>query len=154
MEEHRKDDQSANRRRTNWTLRKGVASSLTLLVVALLLLVVWIASSTRGAPQPITLPTGLLAVIPQEGAQAPKQTMVGVSLSPGWQPALTIDGVSIPDAQLSGGTRQLGEFFFTPGDDMVITQLRRGHICARVIAVPTIDVEVDNIDHQWCWTSF
>ena len=60
----------------------------------------------------------------------------------------------IPDEELSGGTRQLGEFFFAPGEDMVINQLRRGHICAQVIAIPTIDIEVDNIDHRWCWTSF
>ena len=138
----------------NWSLRKGVASSLTILVILALGLVIWVASSTRGAPQPTTLPSGLLAVIPEEGDQAPKQTLVGVSLSPGWQPTVIIDGIVIPDEELSGGTRQLGEFFFAPGEDMVINQLRRGHICAQVIAIPTIDIEVDNIDHRWCWTSF
>ena len=91
---------------------------------------------------------------PQEGAQAPKQTLVGVSLSPGWEPTVIIDGVAIPDNQLSAGTRQLGEFFFSPGEDMVMPQLRRGLICAKVIAIPIIDIEVDNINHEWCWTSF
>ena len=138
----------------NWSLRKGVASSLTMLVVLSLGLVIWVASSTRGAPQPTTLPSGLLAVIPEEGDQAPKQTLVGVSLSPGWEPTLIIDGVSIPNNQLDAGTQQLGEFFFSPGSDMVISQLRRGLICARVIAIPIIDVEADNINYQWCWTSF
>ena len=138
----------------NWSLRKGVASSLTIFVVLFLGLVIWVASSTRGAPQPTTLPSGLLGVIPQEGDQAPKQTLVGVSLSPGWEPTLIIDGVPIPSEQLDAGTQQLGEFFFSPGSDMVVSQLRRGLICARVIAIPIIDVEVDNIDHEWCWTSF
>ncbi len=138
----------------NWSLRKGVASSLTILVVLSLGLVIWVASSTRGAPQPTTLPSGLLAVIPEEGDQAPKQTLVGVSLSPGWEPTLIIDDVAIPNNQLNAGTQQLGEFFFSPGSDMVISQLRRGLICARVIAIPVIDVEADNINYQWCWTSF
>ena len=138
----------------NWSLRKGVASSLTILVILALGLVIWVASSTRGAPQPTTLPSGLLAVIPEKGDQAPKQTLVGVSLSPGWEPTLIIDGVSIPNNQLDAGTQQLGEFFFSPGSDMVISQLRRGLICARVIAIPVIDVEADNINYQWCWTSF
>ncbi len=138
----------------NWSLRKGVASSLTILVILALGLVIWVASSTRGSPQPTTLPSGLLAVIPEEGDQAPKQTLVGVSLSPGWEPTLIIDGVSIPNNQLDAGTQQLGEFFFSPGSDMVISQLRRGLICARVIAIPIIDVEADNINYQWCWTSF
>ena len=137
----------------NWSLRKGVASSLTMLVVLSLGLVIWVASSTRGAPQPTTLPSGLLAVIPEEGDQAPKQTLVGVSLSPGWEPTLIIDDVAIPNNQLDAGTQQLGEFFFSPGSDMVISQLRRGLICARVIAIPIIDVEADNINYQWCWTS-
>ena len=138
----------------NWSLRKGVASSLTIFVVLFLGLVIWVASSTRGAPQPTTLPSGLLGVIPQEGDQAPKQTLVGVSLSPGWEPTLIIDGLPIPSEQLDAGTQQLGEFFFSPGSDLVVSQLRRVLICARVIAIPIIDVEVDNIDHEWCWTSF
>ena len=138
----------------NWSLRKGVASSLTILVILSIGLVISVASSTRGAPQPTTLPSGLLAVIPEEGDQAPKQTLVGVSLSPGWEPTLIIDDVPIPNNQLDAGTQQLGEFFFSPGSDMVISQLRRGLICARVIAIPIIDVEADNINYQWCWTSF
>ncbi len=154
MEEQQSDRPFDADDRTNWSLRRGVAPTLTILVVALLLVVVWVAAASRGAPRPSTFPTGLLAVIPEEGDQAPKQTLVGVSLSPGWQPTVIIDGIVIPDEELSGGTRQLGEFFFAPGEDMVINQLRRGHICAQVIAIPTIDIEVDNIDHRWCWTSF
>ncbi len=154
VQENEPGESPEKKSHVNWSLRRGVAPTITALVFALIVAVVWIASSTRGAPRPDTFPTGLLAVIPDEGAQAPKQTLVGVSLSPGWQPTITIDGVAIPDAQLSAGTRQLGEFFFSPGEDMVFSQLRRGQVCARVVAIPTIDVEVDNIDHRWCWTSF
>ena len=154
MKKPQKDNWMTDNHSGNWSLKKGVASSLTILVFFALVLVIWIASATRGAPQPSTLPTGLLALIPQEGAQAPKQTLVGVSLSPGWEPTVIIDGVAIPDSQLSAGTRQLGEFFFSPGEDMVMPQLRRGLICAKVIAIPIIDIEVDNINHEWCWTSF
>ena len=154
MEKPRKGDDLMDHNAVNWSLKKGVASSLTILVILSLGLVIWIASSTRGASQPTTLPSGLLAVIPQEGDQAPKQTLVGVSLSPGWEPTLIIDGVPIPSKQLDAGTQQLGEFFFSPGSDMVISQLRRGLVCAKVVAIPIIDVEAENINHQWCWTSF
>ena len=154
MEEQPSDQPFDSDGRTNWSLRRGVAPTLTILVVALLLVVVWVAAASRGAPRPSTFPTGLLAVIPEEGDQAPKQTLVGVSLSPGWEPTLIIDDVPIPNNQLDAGTQQLGEFFFSPGSDMVISQLRRGLICARVIAIPIIDVEADNINYQWCWTSF
>ncbi|MDG2023888.1 MAG: hypothetical protein P8J75_05430 [Actinomycetota bacterium] len=138
----------------NWTLRRGIASTVTVLVVVLLGIIIWVASTTRGAPQVSTFPTGLLAVIPQEGDQAPRQGLVGVSLSPGWQPTLTIAGVKIPDNQLSAGTRQLGEFFFSPGEGSAIVEMRTGQVCAHLIAVPLIDIEVDNIDYRWCWASF
>ena len=131
---------------------RGVAPTLTLFVIALLLVVIWWLPEVGALRFPSTFPTGLLAIIPEEGAQAPKQTLVGVSLSPGWQPTVIIDGIVIPDEELSAGTRQLGEFFFAPGEEMVINQLRRGQVCAQVIVVPTIDIEVDNIDHRWCWT--
>ncbi len=138
----------------NWTLRRGIASAVTAVVVLLLAIIIWVASTTRGAPQVSTFPTGLLAVIPQEADQAPRQGLVGVSLSPGWQPTLTIDGVSIPDNQLGAGTRQLGEFFFSPGEGLAIVEMRTGQICAHVVAVPLMDIEVDNIDYRWCWASF
>ncbi len=138
----------------NWTLRRGVASTVTILVLVLLGLIVLVVLSSRGAPQSATLPTGLLAVIPQDGDQSPRQAPVGVSLSPAWQPTITIDGVAIPDDQLTAGTRQLGEFFFSPNEGLAIAELRTGRVCAHVVAVPTIDVEVDNIDYRWCWTSF
>ena len=121
MEKPQKSGKSMRDNTVNWSLRKGVASSLTIFVVLFLGLVIWVASSTRGAPQPTTLPSGLLGVIPQEGDQAPKQTLVGVSLSPGWEPTLIIDGVPIPSEQLDAGTQQLGEFFFSPGSDMVVS---------------------------------
>ena len=50
----------------------GVAPTLTLFVIALLLVVIWVAAGSR-APRPSTFPTGLLAIIPEEGAQAPNK---------------------------------------------------------------------------------
>ena len=154
MDDTPNGDESSNGFTVNWTLRRGVASTVTVVVVLLLVVIVWVASTSRGASQPSTFPTGLLAVIPQEGDQAPRQGLVGVSLSPGWQPALTIDGVPIPNDQLSAGTRQLGEFFFSPGEGLAVVEIRTGEVCAHVIAVPLIDVKVDNIDYRWCWTAF
>ncbi|MEC7873192.1 MAG: hypothetical protein VX823_01780 [Actinomycetota bacterium] len=154
MDDTQNGEEAANHLALNWSLRKGVASTVTLVVVLLLGLIIWVASASRGSPRPTTFPAGLLAVVPEEGDQAPRQGPVGVSLSPGWRPTLTINDVTIPDDQLNAGTRQLGEYFFSPAPGRAISEMRAGQICAHVVAVPTIDVEVDNIDYSWCWTSF
>ncbi|NCG40085.1 MAG: hypothetical protein GWP30_03740 [Actinobacteria bacterium] len=138
----------------NWSLRRGVATSITVGAVFVVVLIFWIVAATRGAPRPDLYPNGLLSVIPGEGSKTPYPSPVGVSLSPGWQPTLTIDGVVIPDTELTDGTRELGEFFYIPADEKTLPELRTGNVCARVVAVPTINIEADNIDFEWCFTTF
>ena len=71
-----------------------------------------------------------------------------------WRPTLTVNGVPVPDAELVDGTRQLGEFIIVPAEGKSIADIQPGLNCARVRAVQTVDEDVDDIDHSWCWTAF
>lgn len=131
-----------------------MASSVTIGVVLIAAGVIWFATTTRGAPQPDVYPTGLRSVIPGEGSQSPRQAAIGAALGPGWAPTVFVNGTPIPRAQLDAGTVQLGEFFFLPGEDKVIDDIRPGRNCARVTATPNIDIEADDFEFSWCWTAF
>ena len=138
----------------HWTLRRGMATIVTLAVVAVAGLLIWFATTTGGAPRPDVFPTGLRLVQPGEDARSPRQSSIGVSLAPGWAPTLFVNGTAIPDPQLDAGTRELGEFFFSPEPGHVVEDIRPGLNCARVIARPTIDGEIANFEFSWCWTAF
>jgi len=140
--------------RQHWTLRRGMSLGITLGIVILAGVVIYIATLTTRDPQATLYPRGLRSVLPAEGATAPRQGSIGVTMGPGWQPTIAINGTAIPDSQLDAGTRQLGEFFFSPGDGQVIDDIRPGQNCARVRAVNIVDDELDDIDLRWCWTAF
>ena len=139
MDDTPNGDESSDGFTVNWTLRRGVASTVTVVVVLLLVGIVWGASTSRGASQPSTFPTGLLAVIPQQGDQAPRQGLGGVSLSPGWQPALTIDGVHW-EGRYSNGYAFIAEppvsrwrsFSFPMAESEVVLGHRTREIRARI----------------------
>jgi hypothetical protein len=138
----------------NWSLRRGMATTVTLAAVALAGLLVFFATRTDGADQPVLYPTGLRSVVPTENATAPRQGSIGVSVGPGWAPSVSINGVPVPDGQLDGGTRQLGEYLFAPGPGQVIEEIRPGRNCATVRAVATVDRDVEDFEFSWCWTAF
>ena len=138
----------------NWTLRPGMASAVTLVVLAIAGLLIWFTTFTGGAPRPDVYPTGLVSVAPTESATAPRQGRIGASVSPGWAPTLTINGTLVPGSQLNGGTRQLGEDLFLPGPDRIIEEIRPGRNCATVVAVATVDRDIDDFEFSWCWTAF
>lgn len=138
----------------NWSLRRGVATTVTIGAVVLAGVLIWVASLTRGEPQADLYPTGLRSVVPTEGSTSPRQGSIGVAMAPGWRVTVTVNGTLIPDAELGSGTRQLGEFFFIPGPDRVIEEIRPGQNCATVNAVATVDFDVDDFLFSWCWTAF
>jgi len=127
---------------------------VTLGIVALAGLVIYLATLTTTDSQAPLYPRGLRSVLPSEGATAPRQGSIGVTMGPGWQPTITINGTAIPESELDAGTRQLGEYFFAPGEGQVIDDIRPGQNCARVRATNIVDDELDDIDLRWCWTAF
>ncbi|HCB34560.1 MAG TPA: hypothetical protein DEP69_05275 [Acidimicrobiaceae bacterium] len=139
--------------RTHWTLRRGVSAAVTGGVLVALAAVALAVYAIRGSGAPSPYPDSITAVVPAPGSQAPRQAPVGVRLRPGWQPDITIDGVAIPDTQLTAGIRELGEFFFAPRPGRVIEEIRPGRTCAAVVARPLVDVDSADVLFEWCFTS-
>ncbi len=140
--------------RVPWALRRGVSTAITLgalVAAAGIVLMVWL---TRGGESAPAYPSGLQAVTPVPGAQVPHQSPVGARLEAGWELTLTINGTAIPTGQLDAGTTQLGEYFYSPGEGKVISKLRTGQSCARLVATPTIDIEAADFTYDWCFTTF
>ncbi|WP_419910498.1 hypothetical protein [Candidatus Poriferisodalis sp.] len=149
-----RDESADGQPRVPWALRKGVSTTITLgalVAAAAVVLAVWL---TRGGEPAPAYPSGLQAVTPVPGAQVPHQSPIGARLEAGWKLTLVINGTTIPASELDAGIIQLGEYFYSPGDDKVIEKLRSGRSCARLIATPTIDIEAADFTYEWCFTTF
>jgi hypothetical protein len=68
------------------------------------------------------------ALVPNEGADVLRQSTVGIDLADGYLARLAVNGVTIPDDQLTGD-RGLGQFLFTPGPDRALETLSGGQNC-------------------------
>lgn len=131
-----------------------MATTVTVVVLLAAAAVVLLATRTTGDPAPVLLPSGLRSVVPSEGAQSPRQGPIGVNVGPGWEVSLTVNDVAIPDDQLTTGTRQLGEYLFTPRPGNAVPDIQPGRNCAAMRGVNVVDEDVDPISFSWCWTAF
>jgi len=131
-----------------------MATAVTVVVLLAAGAVIALAAQTRGEPAPTLLPSGLRSVVPAEGAQSPRQGPIGVNMGPGWEVSLTVNDVSIPDEQLTTGTRQLGEFLYSPRPGNAVPDIQPGRNCASMRAINIVDEDVDPIAFSWCWTAF
>ncbi len=135
----------ANRVRVIAALATTVA---VLLIAGVLAFVVFVSNSQDEAAP---LPDEIVRIVPGRNGQVLRQDSVGVVTIPTWSCQLTIDGVRIPEAQLSG-TNELGECFFRPGAEKVFESLEPGPhtIQATVYSIP--DPE-DRRSYTWTFTS-
>jgi hypothetical protein len=67
-------------------------------------------------------------LIPRRNAEVPQQTTVGIDLVTGWDAALVVNGVEIPEDQLVR-TPEIGLVEFTPGEGRAVDQLDGGQNC-------------------------
>jgi hypothetical protein len=72
------------------------------------------------------------ALIPRRNAQVPQQTTLGIDLVTGWDAALVVDGVEIPDEQLVR-TPEIGLIEFMPGEGRAVAQLDAGQNCVTAV---------------------
>lgn len=140
--------------RPHWTLRRGVSAAITAGVLIALAVIVLVIYLTRGSTAPAPYPSAVLAVVPTPAASAPRQGPIGAKLSHGWEASITIEGVPIPDGQLTAGTRELNEFFFTPGPGKVLETVQPGRTCVRVVATPLVDTNSSPARFDWCFNAF
>ncbi len=72
------------------------------------------------------------ALIPRRNAQVPQQSDVGIDLVAGWEGTLVIDGVEIPEGELTL-TPEIGLIQYTPGEGKVVERLETGQNCVSAI---------------------
>jgi hypothetical protein len=71
-------------------------------------------------------------LIPRRNAQVPQQTTIGIDVVTGWDAALVVDGVEIPEDQLSR-TPEIGLVEFTPGEGRAVEELDPGQNCVTAV---------------------
>ena len=71
-------------------------------------------------------------LIPRRNAQVPQQTTIGIDLVTGWDAVLVVDGVEIPEDQLSR-TPEIGLVEFTPGEARAVEELDPGQNCVTAV---------------------
>lgn len=127
-----------------------------LLLAAAVGAMVWVATK----PGPSTLATtaddpAIEALIPGDGAVAPRQSEVGIDLVEGYRATLTINDVVIPPDQIegsgpSGAIPALNRYAFVPGPGKAIESLHTGLNCVTAefwLATTPNETRVQN----WCF---
>jgi hypothetical protein len=128
--------------------------AVVVLAVAIALFGIAIRSFEDGGEDPV-LNEGDAAVVenllPRRNAQVPQQSNVGIDLVTGWEAALVIDGVTIPEDELQI-TPELGLIEFTPGEGKAVEELKAGQNCVSAIIWKTADGRgVADRTIPWCF---
>ncbi len=139
--------------RLNWSLRPGVSAAVTIaVIVGLAGVIIGVVLSARPDDAP-TYQAGLVAVVPEPDAQSPRNSVVGVRLSPGYEPtSLVIEGAAVGLDELDAGITQQGQYYFLPGEGKSIERLQPGLTCASVRARSIVDAQLPAVNYRWCFT--
>jgi hypothetical protein len=126
----------------------AAAFAVTLIVIA-----GYIATGSESGDVVVEQNPGVQALIPERGSEILQQDRVGADLSPGYDGALAINGVEIPDAQLATDRREdLNYIVFQPGEGRVLEQLDAETNCAEVIVWRIADgPERASAPLRWCF---
>ena len=90
--------------------------------------------------------------VPGRGDEVIRQSELGVDLAPGYEGALEVNGIAIPDDELRLVPAQ-NQVFFTPGEGKAVEVLRAGPNCARAIVWKSVngrDAATD-LAFDWCF---
>ena len=100
----------------------------------------------------ITLDGGIVEqFIPASGLKVLKQDQIGVDLAPGYEAKLALDGVPIPDYQVTK-VAALGTYTLNPVVGSDFEALPTGDHCATVTYWRTIDGPQRATSQTWCFT--
>ncbi|HZM32123.1 MAG TPA: hypothetical protein VFB77_16615 [Acidimicrobiales bacterium] len=90
-------------------------------------------------------------LIPRRDAQVPQQSSVGIDLVTGWAGTLAINGVEIPEDELTV-TPEIGLIMYTPGDGKTVDALQSGQNCVNAIIWRISDGRgVNDRTIPWCF---
>jgi hypothetical protein len=100
----------------------------------------------------ISLDGGIIEqLIPAPGLKVLKQDAIGVDLAPGYEAKLALDGVPIPDYQLTR-VPALGTYTINPLVGSDFESLPTGNRCATVTYWRTMDGPDRALTRTWCFT--
>jgi len=126
-----------------WALGAGLA------VVIVACVVVLAAQSTTNSTN---LDDGVVErLIPADDAKILQQAPVGIDLAPGYEGTLAVNGVPIPDDQLSR-TPQLNLIEFEPGPGKEIEQFPAGQNCVVATFWRSETGRTQTTSRAWCFT--
>lgn len=117
-------------------------------------IVAGVQATQTGEQEPVTVsgrPDVVEALIPGTGDEVVQQFEVGVDLAPGYEGALTVNGVDIPTEELRLVPQQ-NQVFFKPSEGSVINELLAGENC--VVATVWKSSEGRGLrdqTFQWCF---
>jgi hypothetical protein len=90
-------------------------------------------------------------LIPARNEQVPQQQKVGIDLANGWDAALIVNGVEIPEDELRR-TPQLGLVEFTPASGTAVEELQTGRNCVTAVIWRLQDGRgVNDRSVPWCF---
>ncbi len=129
---------------------------LALLVVgALGALYAGVRATDTGREGPVSVsgrPDVVEHLIPGEGDAVIRQAELGIDLGPGYEGALVVNGVPIPEDELRLVPQQ-NQVFFTPGDGKAVQQLEAGPNCAEAVVWKSSQGRgtADDQSFTWCF---
>ncbi|HEX6236638.1 MAG TPA: hypothetical protein VFZ68_05565 [Acidimicrobiales bacterium] len=122
-----------------YSTRFKVVAALVITVAAAAFVTAYLATQ-QGSDDPVVssgaASEAVESLIPDRGAQVPQQQpTIGVDLAGGWDAALAVNGVEIPDDELDV-TPELSLVQFTPADGRAVEQFRPGRNCVEATIWP------------------
>jgi hypothetical protein len=115
--------------------------AIGLMIVASLVVFVGMSSDTKSTSDPDALPSEIASTQPAPGTLSKPQQAVAVDLRDDLTGVLIIDGVEIPEDQLSRPTQN--SMAFHPGPDKEVTRFTPGPHVVDVVYWPTIRTRDD-----------
>lgn len=92
------------------------------------------------------------SLLPPDGGTVLRQATVGITVASGYQARLSINGVTIPDGQMSGDPG-LGQYFFTPSQDTILDSLDGGRNCITATYWRAADGPGSGDTMDWCFNA-
>jgi len=90
-------------------------------------------------------------LIPPRGTEQLRQSELGIDLAPGYEGALSVNGLSIPTNELRLVPEQ-NQVFFTPGEGKAIEELNAGPVCVIAVVWKSADGRgVADQTFRWCF---
>jgi len=122
-----------------------------LVVGALAALFAGVRATDTGEDDPVS-PDIVERLVPSEGDEVIRQAELGVDLAPGYEGALTVNGVAIPTDELRLVPEQ-NQVFFTPGEGKAVEELHAGPNCAGAVVWKSSQGRgtADDRSFQWCF---